>query len=344
MRAASFAHHDRADFDRATTSPGLARTLTAGLWLLVLATRPAFAGDPAAVSFSRDVLPILSENCLLCHGPDVKTRKAELRLDMKESALRSKDPIIVPGKSGDSELIRRVETDEADELMPPPKSGRKLTSRQKETLKRWVDQGARWGKHWAFEPVVRPELPAVKNPAWARNPIDLFVLARLEQEGLKPSPEADRATLIRRLGLDLTGLPPTIAELDAFESNRSRAAYEELVDRLLASAHHGERMAMDWLDAARYADTNGFQNDFARTMWPWRNWVINAFNRNLPFDEFLIEQIAGDLLPAATRARRSRAVSTGTTGPSPKLARSRRNSGSRTPSIGWRRRRPCSWG
>src|SRR5271166_2407541 len=304
MRAVSSAHHDRNDFGEATASPCQARPVVAGLWLLLFAPVLAFAGDPAPVSFSRDVLPILSANCLLCHGPDVKTRKAELRLDVRESALRSKDPIIVPGKSGDSELVRRVETDDADELMPPPKSGRKLTGQQKETLKRWVDQGARWGKHWAFEPVVRPELPGVNDSAWARNPIDLFVLARLEQEGLKPSPEADRAVLIRRLGLDLTGLPPTLVEVDAFESSHSRCAYEELVDRLLASAHHGERMAMDWLDAARYADTNGYQNDFARTMWPWRDWVIDAFNRNLPYDEFLIEQIAGDLLPAATRAQK----------------------------------------
>jgi Protein of unknown function (DUF1549)/Planctomycete cytochrome C len=271
MRAVSVAHHDQDDRGEITAGTRAARHVVAGLWLLLLAPVLARAGDSAPVSFSRDVLPILSENCLLCHGPDVKTRKAELRLDVKESALRSKDPIIVPGKSGDSELIRRVETDDTDELMPPPKSGRKLTSRQKEALKWWVDQGAKWGKHWAFEPVVRPELPRVTNSAWARNSIDVFVLARLEQEGLKPSSKADRATLIRRFGLDLTGLPPTLAEVDAFESSQSPGAYEEIVDRLLASTHHGERMAMDWLDVARYADTNGYQNDFARTVWPWRD-------------------------------------------------------------------------
>ena len=165
---------------------------------------------------------------MLCHGPDSRTRKAELRLDVKDSALRSKDPIIVLGKSVDSELIRRVETDDADELMPPPKSGRKLTSRQKVTLKRWVDQGAGWGKHWAFKPLVRPELPRVTDSAWARNSIDVFVLARLEQEGLKPSPEADRTTLIRRLGLDLTGLPPTLAEVDAFKPYQPDGLWEEL--------------------------------------------------------------------------------------------------------------------
>ena len=176
----------------------------------------AWAGDSASVDFSRDVLPILSENCFLCHGPDAKTRKADLRLDAKESALRTKEPIIVPGKSGESELIRRVLSTDADEAMPPPKSGRKLSGSQKEILKRWVDQGARWGKHWAFEPPRRPAPPTVHDPRWARNPIDRFVLARLEAEKMKPSPEADRATLIRRLSLDLTGLPPTPAEVDAF--------------------------------------------------------------------------------------------------------------------------------
>jgi hypothetical protein len=262
------------------------------------------ANDPARVSFGRDVLPILSENCLLCHGPDAKARKAELRLDLKESALRSKEPIIIPGKSAESELVRRIESDDPEEIMPPPKSGHKLNQAQKQILRRWVDQGAKWGKHWAFEAPTRPELPSVKNRFWPTNPIDDFVLHRLEDAGLAPSPPADRATLIRRLSLDLTGLPPTIAEIDAFVSNRSPRAYEDLVDRLLSSSYYGERMALDWLDAARYADTNGYQNDFARTMWPWRDWVIGAFNRNLPFDQFVVEQIAGDLLSGATLSQR----------------------------------------
>jgi hypothetical protein len=270
-------------------------------WLL-----PAFAsaGDSPSVDFSRDVLPILSQNCFLCHGPDAKARKADLRLDSKQSALRTNEPVIVPGKSAESELIRRTQSTDADEAMPPLKSGRKLSGLQKETLRRWVDQGARWGKHWAFEPPRPIAPPTVHDPCWARNPIDRFVLARLESERMKPSPEADRRALIRRLSLDLTGLPPTPAEVDAFLSNTSPRAYEELVDRLLASPHYGERMAMDWLDGARYADTNGYQNDFSRTMWPWRDWVISAFNRNEPYDEFVTDQMAGDLLTGATLEQR----------------------------------------
>jgi hypothetical protein len=266
------------------------------LVLLAAFARPTVvrAGDVAHVSFSRDVLPILSENCLLCHGPDAKARKGKLRLDVKEQVLRTKEPIVVPGKSGESELIRRIESDDPEEKMPPPRSGHVLTARQQAIFKSWIDQGAAWGKHWAFEPPQRVEPPAVKDSSWVRNPIDRFVLARLAQERQAPSPEADSATLARRVSLDLTGLPPSA------ESDRaSQAPYEAMVDRLLASPHYGERMAMDWLDAARYADTNGYQNDFARTMWPWRDWVIGAFNRNLPFDQFVIEQIAGDLLPGA---------------------------------------------
>jgi hypothetical protein len=304
MRAVLSPHDDQDDRCVATASTRPARRMVTGMCLLLIAPVLAAAGESGPVRFSRDVLPILSENCLLCHGPDAKARKADLRLDVKDSALRSKDPIIVPGKSVESELIHRIQSTDPDEIMPPPKSGRTLTQKQKETLKQWVDQGAAWGKHWAFEPPTEAERPSVKNSAWVRNPIDAFVLARLEQEGLRPSPEADRATLIRRLGLDLTGLPPTLAEVDAFVSSQAPHAYEDLVDRLLASAHYGERMAMDWLDAARYADTNGYQNDFARTMWPWRDWVIAAFNRNQPFDRFLVDQIAGDLLPAATREQK----------------------------------------
>ncbi|HKI20505.1 MAG TPA: DUF1549 domain-containing protein, partial [Isosphaeraceae bacterium] len=262
------------------------------------------AGESEPVRFSLDVLPILSENCFLCHGPDSKSRKADMRLDLKESALRATDPIIVPGKSTDSELFQRITSRDKDEQMPPPKSGKKLTPRQIELLTKWIDQGAVWGKHWAFEPPKRPTPPPLKNRSWPRNPIDEFVLARLETEGLGPSPQAERTTLIRRLALDLTGLPPTPADVDAFLATPVSSGDEALVDRLLASPHYGERMAMDWLDGARYADTNGFQNDFARTMWPWRDWVIAALNRNQPFDQFLIEQVAGDLLPSASLSQR----------------------------------------
>jgi hypothetical protein len=259
----------------------------------------AMAGKADPIDFSRDVLPILSENCFACHGPDAKARKADLRLDIRDGALRTKDPVIVPGKSGDSELLIRVNSHDPDEKMPPPKSGKTLTTHQVELLTRWIDQGAPWHKHWAFEPIGRPAVPAVRNNGWTRNPIDRFILARLEKEGLAPSPEAPRATLVRRLTLDLAGLPPEPGEADAFVLG-GPSAYDALVDRLLASPLYGERMAMDWLDGARFADTNGYQNDFARTMWPWRDWVITAYNRNLPFDRFAIEQLAGDLLPKAS--------------------------------------------
>lgn len=252
--------------------------------------------SPVPVRFGRDILPILSENCFKCHGPDEKARKAKLRLDIREGAMK----VIDPGKSDESEIIRRIFSGDPEERMPPPKSNRKLSEEQKDLLKRWVDQGAPWGKHWAYETPARPLLPKVKKSAWPRNGIDFFVLARLEKEGMTPSSEASRETLIRRLTLDLTGLPPTLKEIDDFLADRSPDAYEKVVDRLLASPHYGERMAMDWLDDSRYADTNGYQNDFARTMWPWRDWVIGAFNRNMPLDKFVTEQIAGDLLPGAT--------------------------------------------
>jgi hypothetical protein len=264
------------------------------LWLIGLSCLYP-APKPAEIHFGRDILSILSENCLRCHGPDEKARKAKLRLDTHEGALR----VIVPGKSADSELIRRINAAD-DEVMPPPQTRRKLSASQKELLRRWIDQGASWGKHWAYETPHQPPLPAVKNPIWCRNPLDRFILARLEAEGLTPSPAAARETLIRRVSLDLTGLPPTLKEVDAFVADSAPDAYEKVVDRLLASERYGERMAMDWLDAARYADTNGYQNDFARTMWPWRDGVIAAFNRNQPFDRFLTEQLAGDLLAGAT--------------------------------------------
>jgi hypothetical protein len=263
---------------------------------LSLAGSSIGADSTEPVRFGREVLPILSENCFKCHGPDEKARKAKLRLDIRDGALK----VIEPGKSDESEIIRRIFSDNPEEKMPPPKSNRKITAEQKDLLKRWVNQGAPWGKHWAYETPSRPPLPKVKNSTWPRNGIDFLVLARLEKEGLTPSPEASRETLIRRLTLDLIGLPPTRKEIDDFLADHSPSAYEKVVDRLLASPHYGERMAMDWLDDARYADTNGYQNDFARTMWPWRDWVIGAFNRNLPFDQFVTEQIAGDLLPGAT--------------------------------------------
>jgi len=264
----------------------------------------ARAGAAEGPDFGREILPILAENCFTCHGPDARARKADLRLDLKEGALRPEDPVIVPGQSDASELILRVASDDPEEVMPPPGSGHKLTSRQVEALRRWVDSGAKWGRHWAFEPPRRAEPPATRDRTWPRNPVDRFVLARIEAEGLAPSPEADRPRLIRRVSLGLTGIPPTSEEVAAFLADPTPGAYDRLVDRLLASPRYGERMAMDWLDAARFADTNGYQNDFARTMWPWRDWVIGAFNRNQPFDRFLVEQVAGDLLPDASTAQK----------------------------------------
>jgi hypothetical protein len=266
------------------------------LWL-----QPAvFAAGAPPLRFSRDVLPILSENCFQCHGPDEKARKGKLRLDDQKGLLS----VVVPGKSGASELIRRIHAAPADGRMPPAKATRTLTAAQQEVLKRWVDEGAVWSRHWAYEAPVRIAPPSVKDSLRVRNAIDRFVQARLERAGLTLAAEASRETLIRRVSLDLTGLPPTIAEVNAFCADQSPDAYEKVVDRLLASPRYGERMAMDWLDAARYADTNGYQNDFARTMWPWRDWVIEAFNKNYAFDRFVVEQIAGDLLPEPTRSQR----------------------------------------
>jgi mono/diheme cytochrome c family protein len=266
--------------------------------LFSLTSAQVFAADP--VDFGREILPILSDNCFQCHGPDAKARKAELRLDTEAGALRKADPVMIPGKSGESEVIRRLLSTEKSKRMPPPKTGRTLTARQITVLRQWIDEGAKWGKHWAFEKPRRPALPVVRDTQWPRNPLDHFILARLKQEGLNPSPEASRATLIRRVTLDLTGLPPTPQQVDAVLADDSPDWYEKLVDRLMASPHYGERMVWEWLDAARYADSNGYQGDGERTMWPWRDWAVDAINRNLPFDEFTIWQLAGDLLPNAT--------------------------------------------
>jgi len=260
------------------------------------------------ISFARDIQPILSENCYHCHGPDGEARKAKLRLDRRDSALgpaKSGAIAIVPGKPDDSELVARIFSDDPDEVMPSPKSNRTLSVGQKNLLKRWITEGAVWQEHWAFSPPQRPIVPAIASPAATiRNPIDAFVRARLTSEKIPPTTEADRAALVRRVSLDLNGLPPTPAEVDAFIADRSPDAYEKLVDRLLASPRYGERWAWDWLDLARYADTNGFQGDPERTMWPWRDWVVNALNANMPFDQFTIEQLAGDLLPKATREQK----------------------------------------
>jgi hypothetical protein len=265
---------------------------------------PARAERP--VDFDREIRPILSEHCYACHGPDQKARKAGLRLDRKEDAFRDREggAVIVPARVDDSELIRRVTSGDSDERMPPPKFKKPLDAKQVALLRRWIAEGAKWEGHWSYTMPASVPTPTVKDRSWPRNPIDHFVLARLEAEGLHPMPEADRATLIRRASLDLIGLPPTPAEVDAFESDPAPDAYERLVDRLLASPHHGERQARPWLDQARYADTNGYEKDGGRSIWPYRDWVIGAFNRDMPFDRFTIEQIAGDLLPGATLDQR----------------------------------------
>ena len=256
---------------------------------------------PPPVSFNRDILPILSNNCFACHGPDEKARETKFHFDTKEGAFL-KPGVIEPGKSSESLLIEMITHPDPEERMPPPDSGHSLTAKQIELLRRWIDEGAKWDTHWAYTAPVRPDVPAVRE--WVRNPIDHFILARLDREGLKPSPEADRETLLRRVTYDLTGLPPTPAEVDAFLADRSPDAYEKRVDALLHSPRYGERMAVPWLDAARYADTHGYHIDSLRGMWPWRDWVIDAFNRNLPYDQFTIEQLAGDLLPNATREQK----------------------------------------
>lgn len=255
------------------------------------------------VDYQRQVRPILADACLSCHGPDAAARKAKLRLDIATGgALDDRDGrrVIVPGKPEDSELLRRINDTDARRRMPPAKHPRQLKPVEIDVLRRWVAEGAKYEAHWAFA-APRSITPPPSNSTWPRNGIDSFILARLEQEGLRPATEADRTALVRRVTLDLTGLPPTVDEVEHALNDRSNEWYEKVVDCLLASPRYGERMAVDWLDAARYADSNGYQVDRDREMWPWRDWVIRAFNRNLPFDAFTIEQLAGDLLPQATR-------------------------------------------
>lgn len=284
------------------------RTVSGGatclaVWLCIPA--PAAMADeplPKTVDFNRDIRPILSDTCFHCHGPDKAKRKADLRFDTEAGAFADLGGhrAIEPGNLDKSEMYQRLIAQDENERMPPVKSGRKVTPRQIELIRLWIQQGAKWQKHWSLIPPVRPQVPAVKNAAWVRNPIDAFILSRLEREGLAPSPEAAKITLLRRVTLDLTGLPPTPAEVDAYLADQSPEAYEKVVNRLLGSPRYGERMATRWLDAARYADTNGYQSDGIRYMWRWRDWVIDAFNKNMPFDQFTVEQIAGDMLAHPT--------------------------------------------
>lgn len=254
-------------------------------------------GSPE-IDFNRDIRPILAENCFYCHGQDSNKRQGDLRLDLRDSAIQP--GAIVPGDAPKSKLFQRIHATDPETMMPPPKSNRHLSAEQKQLLERWISAGAVYQSHWAFVTPVRPPEPAVTRQDWVRTPIDRFVLAKLEKEGLGPSPEADRLTLLKRLSIDLTGLPPTPQEVDDFLADPSEQAYERTVDRLLASQQYGERMALPWLDAARYADSNGFQQDGDTWQWVWRDWVVKAFNQDLGFDQFTVWQLAGDLLPDAS--------------------------------------------
>ena len=289
-------------------------TLPASAWRVLLLAALALTGAlPAAsangtdgpVDFGSEVLPLLSNRCFACHGPDTSQRKTGLRFDTEAGAfaeLASGGFAIVRGDPDQSVMLKRITSDDPALRMPPAYLGHdKLADAEITLIRRWIEQGAKWRKHWSFVPPKRPERPSVEKHDWPRNAMDSFVLRRLEQEGLSPSAEAYRPTLIRRASLDLTGLPPTLQQVDAFVNDPSPDAYEKVIHRLLESPHYGEKMAARWLDAARYADTNGYQSDGMRSMWRWRDWVIDAFNKNMAFDQFTIEQIAGDLLPGATR-------------------------------------------
>ena len=276
--------------------------------LCCLAVTAATAGSHAvtaqesvrSVDFQRDIRPILADNCFLCHGPDQGTRRAGLRLDTREGALgaRPRGAAVVPADLEASLLYQRITHSSDSRRMPPPAlSDKTLSDEQIGLLTRWIEEGASWDQHWSFEEITRPEPPAVADEAWTRNPLDRFVLARLEAEDLQPAPEADRRAIARRVALDLTGLPPDPGTLASFLSDTSEGAYEGLVDRLLDSRHWGEHRARYWLDAARYGDTHGIHIDNYREMYAYRDWVIAAFNSNQPFDEFTLDQVAGDLLP-----------------------------------------------
>ena len=271
----------------------------------------AFANEsarqiPQQVDFNFHIKPILSDRCFTCHGPDEKTREAGLRLDTEAGAFAAlgekKDHFaIIAGDVEQSTLIHRIYSDDPDDIMPPPESNLSLSNYEKELLKKWIEQGAEWKDHWAFLPLEKPALPKVNNPEWCNNEIDHFILARLEKENLQASAQADKEYLIRRLSFDLTGLPPTLEEIDNFLNDDSPEAYGKVVDRLLNTSAYAENMTAKWLDLARYADTHGYQDDLERVMWPWRDWVIHAYEENMPYDEFVRWQLAGDLLPKPSR-------------------------------------------
>ena len=268
------------------------------LVVLLPASRSAIAAD-RPVRFNRDVRPVLTDKCFACHGPDAETVAGDLRLDLSDS-VTSEGGVIVPGNPEGSELVRRIFSNDAEEMMPPAETHKPLTQTERELLRRWIAEGAEYEAHWAYTPLQRPALPEVTNATDALSPVDQFIDRRLMEEGIAPAPLADRITLIRRLSFDLTGLPPTPQEVDGFVNDLSDDAYGKLVNRLLESSHYGERMAIYWLDLVRYADTVGYHGDQDVSQFPYRDYVINSFNDNKPYDQFLREQLAGDLLPEAT--------------------------------------------
>ncbi|MBB6110026.1 hypothetical protein HDF23_002782 [Mucilaginibacter lappiensis] len=262
---------------------------------------------PDVISYNFNIRPILSDKCYKCHGPDASKREAGLRLDMPESAYQAlkdnpKAHALVPGEPSLSEVYKRISTQDTMELMPPPASNlKRLSAYEVDLIKKWIKQGAKYEKHWAFVPPKLPTVPQVKNTAWPKNQIDNFILQKLEQKGIDPNPEADKERLLKRLSLDLTGLPPSLPMMDSFLADKSANAYQKMVDQLIQSPQYGEKMTLHWLDVARYADSHGYQDDNYRSQWPWRDWVIHAFNENLPYDKFVTWQLAGDLLPNSTQ-------------------------------------------
>ena len=283
----------------------------------------------AEIDFNRDIRPILSSNCFICHGPDAADRKADLRLDTREGAVRLNDGVraINPDKLADSEFLHRILSDDEDEVMPPPESHKVLSAEQKSLLRQWVLSGAEYRDHWAFVPPAKDNVPNTENKGRVHNPIDSFILDRLVKSGLKQSGEADRRTLIRRVTYDLTGLPPSPGDVEAFVNDQSPQAYEKVVDRLLGMERYGERMALAWMDAARYGDSSVMHADGPRDMWAWRDWVIDAYNSNMPFDRFTTEQLAGDLCRMQRLPSGWPPALTATTPPRMKVVPSRRNCG-----------------
>ncbi|HSI76388.1 MAG TPA: DUF1549 domain-containing protein, partial [Lunatimonas sp.] len=282
-----------------------------GLWLLFTACeksniRVEEGNLPDQVSYNLHIRPILSDNCFACHGPDANKREAGLRLDIEKEAFKTLQDnpqahTIVPGNIKRSEVYTRIVSNDPSEQMPPPESNLALSNHQIRLIEKWIKQGAAYEPHWAFIPPQSPEIPKVKFNSWVRNDIDYFILKEQENRSLDPNKEADKETLLRRLSLDLTGLPPSLDLMERFMGDNSSVAYESLVDELLASKAYGEKMAVHWMDVARYADSHGYQDDNFRSQWPWRDWVIHAFNKNLPYDQFITWQLAGDLLPEPTK-------------------------------------------